>query len=123
MDRMKKSILVFISMAMIISCGAIAQQKIGIANMDNVFNSYYKTKIENARIQKQSEVFKDYLTKLNKSRDKLYQEFVKMRDASQNIAYSDGERESSRIAAQNKYRQLQAKDIEIQQYNQEKRKN
>ena len=90
--------------------------------MNKIFTNYYKTKLEDARIKKQSEVFRKYLTSLNEARNKLNTEFIKLRDAAQNIAYSDAERESNRIAAQNKYRQLQAKDVEIQQYNEEKKK-
>ncbi len=98
-----------------------AEQKIAVINMEQVFSSYYKTKLEDAKLKKQTDVFKDYLTSLNASKEKLNVEFVELRDASQNIAFSDVERENKRIAAQNKYRQLQAKDAEIQQYNQEKK--
>ncbi|MCF7888899.1 MAG: OmpH family outer membrane protein [Victivallales bacterium] len=118
----KTNLQLFISaLILLVSFSSFAAQKIAVINMDKVFNRYYKTKIENTRIQKQSQVYKDYLIKLNKAREKLYQEFMRLRDASQNIAYSDGEREKNRIAAQNKYRQLQAKDVEIKQYNEEKR--
>jgi len=98
-----------------------AEQKIAVINMEQVFSSYYKTKLEDAKLKKQTDVFKEYLTSLNASKEKLNVEFVELRDSSQNIAFSDVERENKRIAAQNKYRQMQAKDAEIQQYNQEKK--
>lgn len=97
-------------------------QKIGIVNMNKIFTSYYKTKLEDARIKKQSEVYRKYLMSLNEAKNKLNTEFIKLRDAAQNIAYSDVERESNRISAQNKYRQIEAKEVEIQQYNDEKKK-
>jgi Skp family chaperone for outer membrane proteins len=120
---MKKKYLtaMVIAAISILSTTMLAEQDIAIVNMDKVFSSYYKTKIENTRIKKQTDIYREYIVTLNKSREKLQQEFVKLRDASQNIVYSDTERENSRISAQNKYRQLQAKDVEIQQYNQEKR--
>lgn len=122
---MKKIVLIFSSIIFTVfisqSLLALTEQKFAVVNMENVFENYYKTKIENARIQKQSDVYREYLVELNKSREKLQVEFVKYRDAAQNIAYTDTERESNRISAQNKYRQLQAKDAEIQQYNMEKR--
>jgi Skp family chaperone for outer membrane proteins len=102
--------------------GVNAVQKMGVVNMNKIFTNYYKTKLEDARIKKQSEVYREYLTSLNEARNKLNAEFVKLRDSAQNIAYSDAERENNRIAAQNKYRQLQAKDVEIQQYNDDKKK-
>jgi outer membrane protein len=119
--RNAKLTILLLGIISISSTAMFADQKIAVVNMDKIFNAYYKTKIENTRIKKQTDIYRDYLVKLNKSREKLQQEFVRLRDSSQNIAYSDAERESSRISAENKYRQLQAKDVEIQQYNQEKR--
>ena len=121
MNRDVKLVIVILGLMSVFLTNVFAEQKIAVVNMDEIFNAYYKTKIEDTRIKKQTDIYRDYLVNLNKSREKLQQEFVRVRDASQNIAYSDAERESSRISAQNKYRQLQAKDVEIQQYNQEKR--
>ena len=120
---MKKNKILFLLFIIVtvFTTSLVADQKIVTVDMDKVFNSYYKTKIENTRIKKQTDIYREYLVRLNKSREKLQQEFVRLRDTSQNIAYSDAERENSRISAENKYRQLQAKDVEIQQYNQEKR--
>jgi len=63
---------------------------------------------------------KDYSNKLNDSLLKLQDEFKEVRDASQNIALSEAERENKRIAAQDKYRQLKEKENEVKQYNSEK---
>jgi Skp family chaperone for outer membrane proteins len=98
-----------------------ADKKIGVIDMEKIFTSYYKTKIEDAKIKKQTEIFRKYMADLNESREKLQKEFNDLRDSSQNIAFSDIERENKRIEAQNKYRQLQAKEAEIQQYNEQKR--
>ena len=117
------AVVVFTGLSFGISAAELnSVQKIGVVNMNKIFTSYYKTKLEDARIKKQSEVYRNYLMSLNEARNKLNAEFIKLRDAAQNIAYSDAERESNRISAQNKYRQLQAKDVEIQQYNDEKKK-
>jgi outer membrane protein len=118
-----KSRLFLVFLAFVVfSFGLNAAQKIGVVNMNKIFINYYKTKLEDARIKKQSEVYREYLMSLNEAKNKLNAEFIKLRDAAQNIAYSDAERENNRIAAQNKYRQLQAKEVEIQQYNDEKKK-
>ena len=98
-----------------------AAQKIGVVNMEKLFTNYYKTKLADAKIKNQTEIYRKHLASLNDSKNKLQQEFVELRDASQNIAYSDIERENKRIEAQNKYRQLQAKNAEIQQYNEQKK--
>lgn len=97
------------------------EQKICVVNMEKIFASYYKTKLEDAKIKKQTEVFKDYLKTMGDARGKIEASYIELRDASQNIGLSDVEREKKRIDAQDKYRELQAKDVEIQQYNQQKR--
>ena len=97
-----------------------ADIKIGVIDMEKVFQEYYKTKIADANIKKQAEVFKAYTEKLNESRAKLQEEFKELRDASQNIALSDSERESKRLEAQRKYRQVQEKEAEMTQYHREK---
>lgn len=99
-----------------------AEQKIVVIDMEKVFTEYYKTKIEDAKIRKQTDVFKQYLGSLSDAREKIQVEYIELRDASQNIAISDAERESKRVESLDKYRELQAKDVEIQQYNQQKRR-
>jgi len=96
--------------------------KIAVVDMDKTFQAYYKTKLADANLKKQAEVFKAYAEKLNESRIKLQEEFKELRDSSQNIAYTEAERENKRLAAQEKYRQFKTKETEYQQYNQEKQK-
>ena len=122
MSNMGKKLTLVLSIFVVVSFGLKAAQKIGVVNMNKIFTSYYKTKLEDAKIKKQSDIYRKYLVSLNTAKDKLNTEFIKLRDATQNIAYSDTERENSRIEAQNKYRQLQAKEAEIQQYNTDKKK-
>ena len=95
--------------------------KCAVVDMERLFKEYYKTKISTAKLEKQAAMYKDYADKLAESQLKLQEEFKALRDASLNIAYSETERESKRLAAQDKYRQLKAKELELQQYNREKR--
>lgn len=94
--------------------------KIAMLDMERVFQEYYKTKIADANIKKQAEVFKSYTEKLVDSSDRLQKEYKDLRDASQNIGLSDAERESKRIEAKKKYDQLQEKIAETKQYHREK---
>lgn len=96
------------------------EQKSAVVDMEKIFKGYYKTKINSAKFQKQAATFKDYADKLAESQLKLEEEFRSLRDASQNIAFSENERESKRLAARDKYRQLQSKQAELQQYDREK---
>ncbi len=94
--------------------------KFAVINMEKVFQEYYKTKIADANLKKQADVYKEYSDKLNESLEKLKDEFKMLRDAAQNIALSDVERESKRLAAQDKYRQMKEKEEESKQYSTEK---
>jgi len=96
--------------------------KIAVVDMEKIFQDYYKTKISDANLKRQAEVFKDYSDKLNDSLQKLQDEFKNLRDASQNIALTEAERENRRLSAQDKYRQVTAKESELRQYNREKQK-
>ena len=95
--------------------------KFGVVDMEQLFKDYYKTKIANGKLKKQAETYKEYSDKLAKSQLQLTEEFKSLRDSSQNIAFSASQRESKRLAAQDKYRQLKAKEVELEQYGREKR--
>jgi len=95
-------------------------QKIAVIDMEKVFKDYYKTKIADANLKKQGDLFKAYAEKLSDSLLKLKEEFKDLRDASQNIALSETERENKRLSAQDKYRHVTAKESELNDYTREK---
>lgn len=97
-----------------------AEIKLAVINMEKVFQGFYLTKITDANLKKKAESFKAFAEKLNDSRNKLLEEFKELRDASQNVVLSDVERESKRLAAQDKFRQIKEKENQIKQYQQEK---
>ncbi len=119
-----KKIKFAVLMLTLLAAGNIfaAEMKIAVINMEEAFNSYYKTKISAANLKKQAEVFKAYAQKLDESRQKLLDEFKTLRDESQNIALSKTEQENKRILAQEKYRQVKEKEAELTQYNKTKYK-
>ena len=119
---MKRTMVMMAALfALFISAGAFAQgNKIAVVDMEMIFKEYYKTKVADANLKKQAEVFKEYAEKLNDSLVKLQDEFKKLRDDAQNIALSDVERESKRLAAQDKYRQAKEKEDEFKQYSTDK---
>ena len=109
--------------ALFASAGASSSDlKIAIIDMEKIFQDYYKTKIQDANLKRQAEIFKDYSDKLSDSLQKMQDEFKTLRDSSQNIALTEVERENRRLAAQDKYRQVTAKDAELRQYNREKQR-
>ena len=96
--------------------------KIAVIDMNRVFQEYNKTKINEAKLKKQAEIYKEYSTQLAQSLAKLRQEFVKLRDDSQNMVFTAAERENRRMNAQEKYRQAAAKEAELREYNRERQK-
>lgn len=117
----RKTAILALFFCMLLPCAAaIAEVKIAVVDLEDVFNRYYKTKIAAANLKKQADVFKAYAEKLNESRNKLQEEFKQLRDDSQNLAMSKAEQENKRIQAQDKYRQVKEKEAELTQYNQAK---
>jgi outer membrane protein len=96
--------------------------KIAVIDMDKIFQNYYKTKVADAALKQQAEIYRAWIHKLKESMLKLQEEFNILRDASQNIAFSASEREKKRMEAQKKYRQISKKKAELQQYTAEKTK-
>ena len=97
-----------------------AEQKIAIIDLDRVVQEYYKTKIVEANLKRQADIYKDYAQKLLESLTKLRSEFTALRDASQNITLTEAAQESKRLAAQDKYREIVAKERELTTYDREK---
>ena len=97
-----------------------AQQKIAVVNMDTLFREYYKTKMVEANLKRQADIYKDYALKLQEEIKRLQAEFVDLRDAALNVVLTEAARESKRLAAKDKYRQLTGKENELKDYNREK---
>ena len=94
--------------------------RIAVVNMDTLFNNYHKTAIEEAKLQKQAEIYQEYAQQLAESLKKLHAEFITLRDGSQNVALSATERENRRLNAADKYNQLKAKEQELKEYSRTK---
>ena len=124
---MKKRLMnLLMCLSLIAGMSAAAAQemslKIAVIDMNRVFQEYNKTKINEAKLKKQAEIYKEYSTQLAQSLSKLRQEFVKLRDDSQNMVYTAAERENRRMNAQEKYRQAAAKEAELREYNRERQR-
>lgn len=116
---MKKWLLMLACAFCVVSLSA-AEMKIAVIDMGRVFQEYSKTKINEAKLKKQAEIFKDYSTRLSDQLKKLQEEFKDLRDASQNMAFTAAERENRRLNAADKYAQVTAKEKELRDYNREK---
>lgn len=99
----------------------VDKARIAVVDMDNVFTTYYKTRIANAKIKKQAEVYRDYLNSIAKEIERLKAEAIKLRDDSVNIGISDSERERCREQLGAKAKLIETREGELTQYNREKR--
>ena len=117
MNTWKTMLLALLTM---FTAAQAAEFKAAVIDLDRVLQEYYKTKIVEGNLKRQADIYKDYAKKLGESLTKLQSEFVALRDSSQNIALSDAARESKRLAAQDKYKELAAKELELRTYNREK---
>lgn len=114
---LKKFILLLV---FVCSLSVSAQQRIAVVDMDKLFREYYKTKIVEANLRRQADIYQEYAVKLQEDVKRLQQEFKELRDASLNMVLTEAARESKRLAAQSKYAQFTAKEQELQSYKQEK---
>jgi outer membrane protein len=120
MENVMKKTVLCVALFSLFCAAYAAELKIAVIDMDQIFQSYYKTKIADSTLKQQAEIYKAWVKKLNDSLTKLEEEFKVVRDASQNIALSSSERETKRFEAQKKYREIREKQVEIEQYTAEK---
>lgn len=118
---MMKKALVLLLLSLFSFClTAQKTQRIATVDMDKLFREYYKTKIVEANLKRQADVYKNYSLKLQEEIKILRSQFVELRDASLNVVLTDAARESKRLAAKDKYAQIVAKDTELKNYTREK---
>ncbi len=94
--------------------------KIAVVDMSKVVEEYYKTRIVEANLKRQADLYQDYAKRLLETIQKLDTEFKSLRDASLNGMLTEAARQSKKMAAQDKYRELEIKKIELRNYNREK---
>ncbi|MBR2438751.1 MAG: OmpH family outer membrane protein [Lentisphaeria bacterium] len=97
-----------------------AQQKIAVVDMDRLFREYYKTKIVEANLKRQADIYKEYSIRLQEEIKRLRAQFIELRDAALNVVLTEASRESKRLAAKDKYAEITVKENELKNYNREK---
>lgn len=113
---------IFFLLTVLLAFGVSAQQvqKIAVVDMDKLFREYYKTKIVEANLKRQADIYKEYSLRLQEEIKRLRSEFIELRDASLNILLTEATRESKRLAAKDKYSEISARENELKNYNREK---
>lgn len=109
--------------AAVIAAQSSAQSlKIACIDMEKVFQGYYLTFNANKNITRQTEIFKDYAKLAERERFELEENYKRVRNESQNIAYTDDHRAQKRREAKDAHKLLQEKIIDIQEYERDQRK-
>lgn len=99
-----------------------AAQKIVTVNVEKLFNSYYKTpQVENI-IQKQAQIYQEYLNKKLESVKAIDKKFRVELDKAQNVALSSKERTEAAAAAEKYSSEIRVIRTEMEAYSNEKRK-
>lgn len=116
---MKKIIALFAVFAVMLP--SMAAQKIVTVNIEKIFNSYYKTpQVENI-IQKQMQVYQNYLKKkMEKVRD-LDKKFRVELDKAQNVTLSAADRSKAAQNAEKYNSEIRLLRTEMESYSNEKR--
>ena len=109
-------LLVVTAALLAVALSASAQTKIASVDMKKVFNGYYKTKMAQAAIDKDkadlSKEIKDMSDGLNQARA----DYKQMLDQANDQAISTDEREKRKLAADDKAKDVNSRQVAVEQY-------
>jgi outer membrane protein len=116
-SAMKNLRLLVVTAALLaVALSASAQTKIASVDMKKVFNGYYKTKMAQAAIDKDkadlSKEIKDMSDGLNQARA----DYKQMLDQANDQAISTDEREKRKLAADDKAKDVNSRQVAVEQY-------
>jgi Skp family chaperone for outer membrane proteins len=116
MKKLMQIALLFLGLAGFGLAGLAAEQRIAIFNLRKAFESYYKTKLSDAALQKEvSDVEKERATMIEDARAHEA-EWRKLYDKANDQAVSADEREKGRQAASQKYAELESDKKSIEEF-------
>ncbi len=91
-------------------------QRFAVVRMDVLFRRYYRSKIAEEELNRQSEIYRNYLTERNKELKKLEQEIASLREEAQNIALTEEYRRGREAECIAKERDLAEQAAELRRY-------
>ena len=106
-----------------LTTAAQAQTKIGIINLQKVFDSYWKTKQADNQLKDRASEFDKQRKDLIDSYEKANEEYKKLLESSNDQAISVEEREKRKKTAENKLRDLKEIETQITQFDRTARSN
>lgn len=99
-----------------------ADTRVGFANMETLFQQYWKTMRAERRVRKQTEIWRAQLREMIAERDRIHDEYIQLRDQSTDLIFSEGVRTKKRQAAATKFREYSAQKGDIDAYRDAKQK-
>ncbi|MEO6245778.1 MAG: OmpH family outer membrane protein [Opitutaceae bacterium] len=117
-----KSLFVLSAMAAL-ATGASAQPavKLLVVDMAKLYDTYYKTVEQNAKIQADDQKAQDEVEKMNKDGNAIVEEYKTLNDQSNNPALSADAKNKAQVEAQKKLEAIQNKQREVQKFIQDTR--
>jgi outer membrane protein len=112
-----KSLIVLSALAAL-ATGASAQPavKLLVVDMAKLYDTYYKTVEQNAKIQADDQKAQEEVEKMNKDGNALVEEYKSLNDQSNNPALSADAKTKAQAAAQAKLEAIQGKQREVQTF-------
>ena len=91
-------------------------QRFAVVRMDVLFRNYFRSKIAEEELNRQSEVYRNYLAEQTKELKKLEQEITSLREEAQNIALSEEYRRGRQAECAAKERELAEQSAKLRRY-------
>ena len=91
-------------------------QRFAVVRMDVLFRRYFRSKIAEEELNRQSKIYRDYLTEQTKELKKLEEEITSLRAEAQNIALSEEYRRGREAACAAKERDLAELTAKLRRY-------
>lgn len=95
-------------------------QRFAVVRMADIFRQYYRSKIVEEELTRQSEVYRNYLAERSKEMKQLEQEIAALREEAQNVALSDAYRQEREAAHNDKRRAYNEQHAELARYAKER---
>jgi len=109
-------LLIVTAALMAVALSASAQSKIASVDMKKIFNSYYKTKLAQAVIDKEKSDLSKDIKDMSEALTKARADYKQTLDQANDQAISADERDKRKLAAAEKAKDVNSKQVAIEQY-------
>ncbi len=104
------------ALCMAMTVPALAQSKVGIINLQKVFDGYYKTKQADATLKERASEFDKQRKDLVEGHQKANEEYKKVLDSTTDQTVSIEERDKRKKSAEAKLREIQEIESQVNQF-------